>query len=123
MLWCSATQNRRNPSRSACWASWVVSASASADEPPSRTTDKSSTESGITGTTIGSRPRIVVVEPVLPTVRDMFEWSEEHQMIREAMKDFIAKEIVPIRDELEHGDTPPYEVLRKLYATFGIGEQ
>ena len=53
----------------------------------------------------------------------MFEWSEEHQMIREAMKDFIAKEIVPIRDELEHGDTPPYEVLRKLYSTFGIGEQ
>jgi acyl-CoA dehydrogenase len=53
----------------------------------------------------------------------MFEWSEEHQMIRGAMKDFIAKEIVPIRDDLEHGDTPPYEVLRKLYATFGIGEQ
>jgi hypothetical protein len=30
----------------------------------------------------------------------MFEWSEEHQMIRQAMKDFIAKEIVPIRDAL-----------------------
>ena len=43
-------------------------------------------------------------------------------MIRGAMKDFIAKEIVPIRDELEHGDTPPYEVLRKLYSTFGIDE-
>ena len=53
----------------------------------------------------------------------MYEWSEEHQMIRAAMKDFIAKEIIPIRDELEHGDTPPYEVLRKLYTTFGIGEQ
>lgn len=44
-------------------------------------------------------------------------------MIRTAMKDFIAAEIVPIRDELEHGDTPPYDVLRKLYATFGIGDQ
>ena len=44
-------------------------------------------------------------------------------MIRSAMKDFIAKEIVPIRDELEHGDTPPYEVLRKLYSTFGIDAQ
>jgi alkylation response protein AidB-like acyl-CoA dehydrogenase len=53
----------------------------------------------------------------------MYEWSEEHQMIRDAMKDFIAKEVIPIREELEHGDTPPYEVLRKMYATFGIGEQ
>ncbi|MGH1503222.1 MAG: acyl-CoA dehydrogenase family protein [Acidimicrobiales bacterium] len=53
----------------------------------------------------------------------MFEWSEEHQMIRTAMKEFIANEIVPIREELEHGDTPPYDVLRKMYATFGIGEQ
>lgn len=44
-------------------------------------------------------------------------------MIRAAMKDFVATEIVPIRDELEHGDTPPYAVLRKMYATFGIGEQ
>ncbi len=44
-------------------------------------------------------------------------------MIRDAMKDFIAKEIIPIRDDLEHGDTPPYEVLRKMYATFGIGDQ
>lgn len=39
------------------------------------------------------------------------------------MKDFIDKEIIPIRDELEHGDLPPYDVLRKLYATFGIDEQ
>ena len=53
----------------------------------------------------------------------MYEWSDEHQMIRAAMKDFIAKEVIPIRDELEHGDTPPYDVLRKMYATFGIGEQ
>ena len=44
-------------------------------------------------------------------------------MIRQAMKDFIAKEIIPIRDELEHGDLPPYDVLRKMYATFGIAEQ
>jgi alkylation response protein AidB-like acyl-CoA dehydrogenase len=53
----------------------------------------------------------------------MYRWSDEHEMIRTAMKDFIATEVVPIRDELEHGDLPPYGVLRKMYATFGIGEQ
>jgi len=53
----------------------------------------------------------------------MYAWSEEHQMIRDAMKDFIAKEIIPIRDDLEHGDLPPYDVLRKLYTQFGIADQ
>ena len=48
MLWCSATQKRRNPRWSACRASRVVSARASADDPPARTTAKSSTESGTT---------------------------------------------------------------------------
>ncbi|MEZ5321130.1 MAG: acyl-CoA dehydrogenase family protein [Microthrixaceae bacterium] len=52
----------------------------------------------------------------------MYEWSEEHLMIRDAVRDFIDKEIVPFRDEFEHGDTPPYEVLRKLYRTFGMDE-
>ncbi|MEZ5343701.1 MAG: acyl-CoA dehydrogenase family protein [Acidimicrobiales bacterium] len=52
----------------------------------------------------------------------MYEWSEEHQMIQQAMRDFIAKEIVPIKEDLEHGDLPPYDVLRKLYKTFGMDE-
>jgi alkylation response protein AidB-like acyl-CoA dehydrogenase len=43
-------------------------------------------------------------------------------MLQEAMRDFIAKEILPIKEELEFGDTPPYDVLRKLYATFGMDE-
>ena len=43
-------------------------------------------------------------------------------MLQQAMRDFIAKEILPIKEELEHGDTPPYEVLRKLYSTFGMDE-
>jgi alkylation response protein AidB-like acyl-CoA dehydrogenase len=50
----------------------------------------------------------------------MFEWSEEQTMIRQAVRQFIEAEIVPLRDELEHGDTPPYDVLRKLFATFGL---
>lgn len=50
----------------------------------------------------------------------MYEWSEEHQMMRQAIRQFVEAEIVPNLEELEHGDTPPYEVLRKLYRTFGI---
>src|SRR3954452_18125615 len=50
----------------------------------------------------------------------MFEWSDEHQMVREAIRQFIEKEIKPNLEELEHGDTPPYDVLRKLYKTFGL---
>jgi alkylation response protein AidB-like acyl-CoA dehydrogenase len=50
----------------------------------------------------------------------MFEWSAEQQMIRDAVRQFIQAEIVPKRDELEHGDLPPYDILRKLFATFGM---
>src|SRR5438874_3762029 len=50
----------------------------------------------------------------------MFEWSEEQQMIRVAVRQFVEAEIVPKRDELEHGDLPPYDLLRKLFATFGM---
>jgi acyl-CoA dehydrogenase len=51
----------------------------------------------------------------------MFEWPEELQMVRGAVRDFVDHEIRPHRDELEHGDMPPYDLLRKLYAAFGIG--
>src|SRR3954465_14189614 len=50
----------------------------------------------------------------------MFEWSEEQRMIRDAVRQFIEGEIVPRRDELEFGDVPPYDILRKLFATFGM---
>jgi alkylation response protein AidB-like acyl-CoA dehydrogenase len=50
----------------------------------------------------------------------MIEWSEEHQMIRQAIRQFVEKEIKPNLEELEHGDTPPYDILRKLYSTFGM---
>jgi alkylation response protein AidB-like acyl-CoA dehydrogenase len=52
----------------------------------------------------------------------MIEWSEQHQMIRDAVRRFVDAEIVPNLEELEHGDVPPYDVLRKLYATFGMDE-
>ena len=50
----------------------------------------------------------------------MFEWSEEQRMIRDAVRQFVEAEIAPRRDEFEFGDTPPYEVLRKLYRSFGL---
>jgi alkylation response protein AidB-like acyl-CoA dehydrogenase len=50
----------------------------------------------------------------------MFEWTEEQLMIRDAVRQFVEKEVAPRRDELEHGDLPPYDILRKLYATFGL---
>ena len=50
----------------------------------------------------------------------MFEWSEEQKMMRDAVRSFVEKEIAPHVEELEHGDTPPYDTLRKLYKTFGM---
>jgi len=52
----------------------------------------------------------------------MFEWSAEHLMIRDVVRKFVDDEIRPHREELEFGDLPPYEILRKLYATFGMAE-
>ncbi len=50
----------------------------------------------------------------------MIDWSDEQQMVRTAVRDFIAKEVVPHHRELEHGDLPPYDILRKLFTTFGM---
>jgi alkylation response protein AidB-like acyl-CoA dehydrogenase len=50
----------------------------------------------------------------------MFEWSEEQLMIRDAVRKFLEAEVVPLIDELEHGDLPPYDILRKLFSTFGM---
>ncbi|MEN8185041.1 MAG: acyl-CoA dehydrogenase family protein, partial [Myxococcota bacterium] len=52
----------------------------------------------------------------------MIEWSEQHEMIREALRKFIEAEIAPNLEALEHGDTPPYDVLRKMYRAFGMDE-
>ena len=52
----------------------------------------------------------------------MFEWSEELQMVRDAVRSFVDTEVRPHREELEHGDLPPYDLLRKLYKTFGMDQ-
>jgi hypothetical protein len=52
----------------------------------------------------------------------MIEWSEQHQMIRDVVQRFIQEEVVPHLEDLEHGDMPPYDILRKMFATFGMSE-
>jgi len=52
----------------------------------------------------------------------MIEWSEQHLMIRDTFRRFIEAEIKPNLEQLEHGDLPPYDVLRKMVTTFGMDE-
>ncbi|MFQ5418188.1 MAG: acyl-CoA dehydrogenase family protein [Myxococcota bacterium] len=52
----------------------------------------------------------------------MIEWSEQHRMIRDAVRRFVEAEIAPKLEQLEHGDLPPYDILRKLIRTFGMDE-
>ena len=50
----------------------------------------------------------------------MYEWSETDLMIRDAVRGFIDKEIRPNLESLESGEIPPYPIIRKLFAEFGI---
>ena len=52
----------------------------------------------------------------------MIEWSEQHLTIRDMVRRFVAAEIRPRLMELEHGDLPPYDILRKMMAAFGLDE-
>ena len=50
----------------------------------------------------------------------MFDWSEEHQAISAVVRRFVDEEIRPHLDDLEHNGVPPYDILRKMYETFGL---
>jgi len=52
----------------------------------------------------------------------MIEWSEQHQAVRDMVRRFVETEIKPRLEEFEHGETPPYDVLRKMMKAFGIDE-
>jgi alkylation response protein AidB-like acyl-CoA dehydrogenase len=52
----------------------------------------------------------------------MYEWSDTDLMFRDALRGFIEKEIKPHVDKLESGELPPFEIIRKMYATFGMDE-
>jgi hypothetical protein len=52
----------------------------------------------------------------------MIEWSEQHLMIQDMIRKFVAAEGVPNLEQLEHGDLPPYATMRKLVDAFGLAE-
>ena len=52
----------------------------------------------------------------------MIAWTEQQGMIRDMIRDFVEKEIVPHVDDLEYNGLPPYDILRKLFSTFGMDE-
>jgi len=52
----------------------------------------------------------------------MIEWSEQHEAFRKVVRRFIEAELLPHHQELEHGDLPPYDILRKLLHTLGVDE-
>jgi alkylation response protein AidB-like acyl-CoA dehydrogenase len=51
----------------------------------------------------------------------MIEWSEVDLAVRDAVRQFIDKEVRPHIDALESGEMEPYPIIRKLFSTFGIG--
>ncbi|CAJ1506014.1 acyl-CoA dehydrogenase family protein [[Mycobacterium] holstebronense] len=50
----------------------------------------------------------------------MIEWSDTDELIRDSVREFIDREVRPNLDALESGELPPYPILRKLFADFGI---
>jgi alkylation response protein AidB-like acyl-CoA dehydrogenase len=50
----------------------------------------------------------------------MLKWSDVDVAVRDAVREFVDKEIRPHLDALEEGDMPPYPIIRKLFSTFGI---
>jgi alkylation response protein AidB-like acyl-CoA dehydrogenase len=52
----------------------------------------------------------------------MLDWSDVDVAVRDAVREFVDKEIRPHVDALEDGDMEPYPIIRKLFATFGIAD-
>jgi alkylation response protein AidB-like acyl-CoA dehydrogenase len=50
----------------------------------------------------------------------MIEWSEQHLMIQDMVRKFVEAEVVPNLESLEHGEMPPYDIMRKLARTLGV---
>lgn len=50
----------------------------------------------------------------------MLDWSPIDLAVRDAVRQFIDKEVRPHVDALESGEMEPYPIIRKMFATFGI---
>jgi acyl-CoA dehydrogenase len=42
--------------------------------------------------------------------------------MKDALREFVRTSVEPHRERLETGDSPPYDILRELFKTFGLGE-
>ncbi len=54
------------------------------------------------------------------TFRFLELWSDTDLMVRDAVRQFVDKEIRPNLDELESGQLSPYPIARKLFSQFGL---
>jgi alkylation response protein AidB-like acyl-CoA dehydrogenase len=52
----------------------------------------------------------------------MLEWSDVDIAVRDAVREFVEKEVRPHVDALESGEMEPYPIIRKLFVTFGIAD-
>jgi acyl-CoA dehydrogenase len=50
----------------------------------------------------------------------MYTWPADLTEYRTAVRRFVEKEVAPHRDALEDGSLPPYDILRRFYAAFGL---
>jgi alkylation response protein AidB-like acyl-CoA dehydrogenase len=50
----------------------------------------------------------------------VYDWSETEIAIRDAIREFVDREIRPHADALESGEMLPYPIIRKMFSTFGI---
>jgi alkylation response protein AidB-like acyl-CoA dehydrogenase len=52
----------------------------------------------------------------------VLRWTEEQLMYRQAVRRFVETVVAPQREALEFDGLPPYDVLRRFYKDFGVGE-
>src|ERR1041384_958020 len=52
----------------------------------------------------------------------MLEWTDVDLAVRDAVREFVDKEIRPHVDALESGEMEPYPIIRKPFATFGSAQ-
>ncbi|MFW5924693.1 MAG: acyl-CoA dehydrogenase family protein [Myxococcota bacterium] len=52
----------------------------------------------------------------------MFEWSEQHQMMRQMLRQWLDANLEPATPHLEAERALPYDLMRKMFADFSMGE-
>ncbi len=52
----------------------------------------------------------------------MFDWTDQHKMIRGMLRKWCEAELVPNLDALDTEEILPYPLIRKMFKTFGMGQ-